>query len=159
MMPVFASIVVQMVELSLPAVKSVDLELALRVVIRKTDVMQTLDAVSMRLERNYWCLQDAESKDNGQAPLLSIGKLQTSHHRHRKQQNSKVSYDICGSVGVPECSKVDATAFSSAVPNSLHRGAFEDGSNDTGDSIQYHVRHHEVNASAEPADVGKDTQI
>ena len=43
MIPVFASIVVQMVELRLPNVWSLDFELTSSVVILRTDVIQTLE--------------------------------------------------------------------------------------------------------------------
>ena len=46
MIPVFASIVVQMVELSVPKVWSLFLELVSSVVMRRIEVMQTLALVS-----------------------------------------------------------------------------------------------------------------
>ena len=53
MMPVLASMVVQIVDVRVPWVWSLDLELAFRVVVRRIEVTQTLSKVSTVVKRTF----------------------------------------------------------------------------------------------------------
>jgi hypothetical protein len=157
MILVLVSTIVQMVELRAPYVRSVALELVLSVVIRKTDVIQTLGMVSLNRRSNEWrYVQDSKPEDHCEAPLLTIRKLQAFHDRHRKKQYPKVPENVCHSIGVPECSEINASALDRVVPHSLDRSAFEDGRSDTARCIQNYVTQGDVDGFTEPANVRKD---
>ncbi len=158
MIPVFASIVVQIVELSVPKVWSLFWPPVLRVVKRRIDVTQTLSAcqwncISFVMFKN---LQEPKEKDKSNPYFLVEWHLQSSNLSHWQEENDDVPNDVRGCIRVPKGSEIDAGAFNLLIPDTRDGHAFENGRNDACRSVQQDVGHYTIHETSKALVVAED---
>ena len=163
MIALSASTVVQIVDCRVPDVLSMDDDAKERVVMRRTEVRQTLNERSVSINREYSAddeaiLQASYQEYQAQIYLLLLGKMKTIDIRQRKNQDDYVGGNVETGIRIPKSLDVDALAICSRLPSETNGNTLADRGANEGQDVRCDKDHQAVNYNPK-ALVGKDPQV
>jgi hypothetical protein len=125
---------------------SVDTEISYKLFNRMMLVTQTLSIMSVQIWHYVEVdnLQGTEAENEYKTNLLSLRELQLSQERHWDSEDHDIIIDIQRSIGEPEGEFVHAMARDACVPERVHGGAHEYGSEDGPAAIDDQNAYHDA---------------